>query len=78
MTNVTAPRHAFIFGRSIQIIENDAIWISIMKSRNNTSHTYNEAVANEIFQNIKNVYYVEFEKVLFKMENYFQEQNVVS
>ncbi|WP_394774277.1 nucleotidyltransferase substrate binding protein [Flavobacterium sp.] len=48
-----ATREAF----RLQIIENADIWMDMIQSRNKTSHTYNEEIANEIFDKIINDYF---------------------
>jgi len=48
-----ATREAF----KLQIIENADIWMDMIQSRNKTSHTYNEEIANEIFGKIINDYF---------------------
>jgi nucleotidyltransferase substrate binding protein (TIGR01987 family) len=48
-----AIREAFKNG----LIESDDIWMGMLRDRNKTSHTYNEAVATEITRNIVNSYY---------------------
>jgi len=54
-----AIRQAFKYG----IIELGEIWMDMIKSRNNSSHTYNEAIANEIVHAILTSYYSEFLKL---------------
>lgn len=49
------------------IIDGD-VWMDMIKSRNKTSHTYNEEVADEIFQNIITQYHPEFLAFRDKME----------
>jgi len=49
-------REAFKAG----LIKNGDAWMEMIKSRNQTSHTYNESVAEEIFTNILNSYFLEF------------------
>ena len=49
------------------LIEEGEIWMDMIKSRNNTSHTYNEETANEIAEAIINDYYNEFEKLNEKL-----------
>ena len=58
-----ASREAFKYG----LIEAGEIWMEMIKSRNNTSHTYNEETANEITEAIINDYYNEFEKLNEKL-----------
>lgn len=59
-----ATREAF----RLQIIENADIWMDMIQSRNKTSHTYNESVANEIFGKIINDYFEIFLNFQRKME----------
>src|SRR5690606_14102383 len=44
----------------LQIISDGEIWMDMIKSRNKTSHTYNEETANEIYVKILNEYYPAF------------------
>lgn len=59
-----ATREAF----RLQIIENAEIWMDMIQSRNKTSHTYNETIANEIFGKIINDYFEVFLNFQRKME----------
>ncbi len=56
-----ATREAFKY----ELIDDGEIWMDMIKSRNDTSHTYNEETANEIARAIKNYYYSAFE-ILFE------------
>ena len=58
-----ASREAFRNG----LITNGDIWMEMIKSRNQTSHTYNQKIAEEIIAKIKSEYFSEFEKFLDKM-----------
>ena len=51
-----ATREAFNTG----LIEDGDVWMEMIKSRNKTSHTYNEETADEIFTKIVNDYYTAF------------------
>lgn len=51
-----ATREAF----SLNIISEGNIWMNMIESRNQTSHTYNEEVAKEIVKNIKELYFNQF------------------
>lgn len=51
-----ATREAF----KADLIKNGDAWMEMIKSRNQTSHTYNDSVAEEIFTNILNSYFLEF------------------
>ena len=61
-----ATREAFKIG----LIENGEIWMDMIKSRNLTTHTYNEATAEEIFLQIVNDYSNQFSRFQSKMETY--------
>ncbi|HUH75576.1 MAG TPA: nucleotidyltransferase substrate binding protein [Chitinophagales bacterium] len=64
-----AAREAFSMG----IISNGEVWMEMIKSRNKTSHTYNEETANEIFNNILNEYYPAFLEFHEKMDSISRE-----
>lgn len=53
-----ATREAFKNG----LIEDGEVWMEMIKSRNQTSHTYNEETANQITEVVVERYYAEFEK----------------
>jgi len=60
-----ATRKAFELG----IIEDGESWMDMLKSRNATSHTYNEEVAAEICQAVFDVYFSLFVQLKTKFEN---------
>ena len=63
-----ATREAF----NLNIISEGEIWMKMIESRNQTSHTYNEEVAKEIVKNIREFYYDQFillEQKLITMMN---------
>lgn len=43
-----------------ELIENGEIWMEMIKSRNKTSHTYNQEIADEIYYKILNEYHSAF------------------
>lgn len=51
-----ATRLAFKEG----LIENGEVWMKMINSRNLTSHTYQEEVAREIYEDIVNRYFTQF------------------
>ncbi len=59
-----AAREAF----QLKLIMDGEIWMDMIKSRNKTSHTYNEETANEIYSKILNAYYPAFEDFRLTME----------
>lgn len=65
-----ATKKAFALG----LVDDGEIWMQMIKSRNLTSHTYDENTADEIIGIVKDVYYVQFEKLKFKMEEQEKEE----
>jgi nucleotidyltransferase substrate binding protein (TIGR01987 family) len=52
------------------LLENGEIWMDMVKSQNESSHTYNIETANEIVTAILNSYIVEFRKLTATMNRY--------
>jgi len=50
------------------LLENGDIWMDMIKSRNKTSHTYNEETAEEIYKKIIDDYFDVFTAFLHKMK----------
>jgi len=73
-----ATRDAF----TAELIADGDVWMEMIKSRNKTSHTYNEETANEIFTKIMDEYHPEFivfqktmeEKRSGMQQNLFEEE----
>ncbi|HSI75045.1 MAG TPA: nucleotidyltransferase substrate binding protein [Lunatimonas sp.] len=65
---IRGSRDASREGFAIGLIENGEVWMEMIKSRNDTSHTYNEDTANEIFTHIIKKYLPEFRLFRQKME----------
>ncbi|HAT1775041.1 nucleotidyltransferase [Legionella pneumophila] len=59
-----ATRESFNKG----LIKEGEIWMEMIKSRNQTTHTYNQSVADEIVKNIINSYHTSFQAFLEKMQ----------
>ena len=57
-----ATRTAFKNG----LIENGEVWMAMIKARNQTSHTYNPELADDVADEVLNVFYPEFEKLAQK------------
>lgn len=60
-----ATREAFI----LQLVSDGHIWMEMIKSRNETSHLYNQEIADEVFSKIINLYYpafVEFKSTMLQ------------
>lgn len=65
--NVGGSRDASREAFQLNLISNGQVWMDMIGSRNKTSHTYNEATANEIYAKIMKEYYpafVEFRNVM--------------
>ena len=70
-----ATREAY----KLQIIENADVWMDMIQSRNKTSHTYNEEIANEIYDKIIHEYsqlFLDFQKTMEEKRS--GEQNKLS
>jgi len=65
-----ATREAFKTG----LIENGEAWMDMVKSRNLTSHTYDEATAAQIISAIRNTYFAEFEALRIKLDELKREE----
>ena len=61
--SLASTREAFQNG----LIQNGEVWMEMIKSRNQTSHTYNQEVASEIVESVISVYFLEFQNLLNKM-----------
>ena len=64
-----APRSTIRIAFSHKVILDGDVWIDMMLDRNRTSHMYDEEVAKEIVNNIKNVYIHEFNLLKKFLEN---------
>ena len=58
--DIAGSRDAIRYAFSANLITNGDKWMDMIKSRIKTSHTYNEATANEIYEKIINEYHTEF------------------
>jgi len=63
-----AIRKAFEFG----LIHDGTNWMDMLQSRNLTSHTYNEEIAEQICNSISEDYFSLFEQLLIKMKTLLQ------
>jgi nucleotidyltransferase substrate binding protein (TIGR01987 family) len=58
--DIYGPNPAIVKAFEIGLIENYEIWKQMLKSRNLTSHTYNQKVADEVILLIIEQFYLEF------------------
>ncbi len=68
---MATPRQAFSSALQVGFIppEEEAVWISMMKDRNLTSHTYHEQLAEEIVQRIRTSYFPIFKVTIARVED---------
>lgn len=59
-SNVGGSRDAIREAFQLNLISNANVWMDMISSRNVSTHTYNEATANSIYEKILNLYYPEF------------------
>jgi len=72
ITKIGGSRDAIRYAFSANLINDGDLWMEMIKSRVLTSHTYNEATANEIYQQIINAYYpafLKFQKIMEDKKN---------
>jgi len=66
-SNITGSRDATRQAFSVGLIKDGDGWMEMIKSRNQTSHTYNRATADEIVRNVLDRYHGLFQAFLEKM-----------
>lgn len=67
-TNITGSRDAIRLAFQRALIENGELWMEMLKTRNLTSHTYNEDIADEIAHKIVAIYFPMFIAFYEKMK----------
>lgn len=72
--NITGSRDATREAFNKGLIEQGELWMEMIKSRNQTSHTYNSNVANEIVHQILSAYHSCFQQFLLKMQGLQQNE----
>jgi nucleotidyltransferase substrate binding protein (TIGR01987 family) len=55
------------------IIVNGEIWMDMIERRNDTSHTYDEKIAEKVVNSVLNLYAKEMKELLIKMESHKQD-----
>lgn len=72
IVNVAGSRDATREAFQLKLVSNGKIWMDMIGSRNQTSHTYNEGTANEIYSKIMKAYYpafLEFKNIMESKKN---------
>ena len=59
IVEANTPKQTIKEAFGVGILDNGLIWLDMLNDRNLTSHTYNQADANEIYESIVNIYYKE-------------------
>ncbi|MCI5130267.1 MAG: nucleotidyltransferase [Candidatus Electrothrix sp. EH2] len=73
-TDIFGSRDAFRKAFQLGIIENGAIWMDMIQSRNRTTHTYNEDTAHEISKTVVSDYFNAFQKLNKKLDAFKNEK----
>ena len=68
-TDIYGSRDAIRKAFELGLIGDGESWMDMLKSRNKTSHTYNEETADEICQAVEEVYYSLFKQLKAKLES---------
>jgi nucleotidyltransferase substrate binding protein (TIGR01987 family) len=75
-TNISGSRDAIREALQMNLIHSGEVWMDMMLSRNKSSHTYNEATANEIYSKILSEYFPELKKFRITMEEKQHENRI--
>ena len=68
-TGVTGPRDAFREAFNKGLIKDGNNWMEMIRSRNDTSHTYNKEIAEQIVGKILRLYFPLFSDLKNKLES---------
>ena len=68
-TNIQGSRDAIQLAFKRGLIKDGETWMEMLKDRNQTSHSYNEEIANEIGENILSKYFHLYQKLNQVLEN---------
>lgn len=66
---IRSPREILKEAFSAGLIENGEVWMDMMLSRNELSHLYDEETSREIYDDIKEKYILEINKLVQKLDN---------
>jgi nucleotidyltransferase substrate binding protein (TIGR01987 family) len=73
-TNLFGSRDATRAAFALGLIEQGEIWMQMIQSRNQTTHTYNEETMQQIAAAITDVYVAEFARLQTKLEQFRAEE----
>lgn len=66
---IGSPREILKESFSAGLIDNGEVWMDMMLSRNELSHLYDEETSREIYDDIKERYIMEINKLINKLDN---------
>ena len=73
-TGIQGSRDTFNLAFRRGLIQDGEIWMQMLQDRNRTSHTYNEETADEISENILNLYFLQFTQLKQEFEKFILSQ----
>ena len=73
-TGIQGSRDTFNLAFRRGLILDGEIWMQMLQDRNRTSHTYNEETADEISENILNLYFLQFTQLKQEFEKFILSQ----
>jgi len=71
--NIKIPKQILIKAYEYKLIDNEVIWLNMLKDRNILSHVYNEEEAFRVYYDIVETYYPTFKDVYDKFEKLMRE-----
>ena len=74
-TDIYGSRDAIRKAFELGLIDDGENWMDMLKSRNRTSHTYNEETAREICRAVVEVYYFLLKELKVKLESLRSDSN---
>lgn len=75
IVNITGSRDAIRKSFKNELIEDADVWMDMIISRNKSSHTYDETIADEISKKVIAIYYNCFQEFSHKMKSLKNEGN---
>ncbi len=66
---IGSPREILKESFSAGLIDNGEVWMDMMLSRNELSHLYDEETSREIYDDIRERYIIEINKLINKLDN---------
>ena len=67
-THTGSPREIIKESFAYGLISNGEVWIKMMLARNTLSHLYDEETSREVYDEIKNEYIYQIEKLIETLE----------